>query len=224
LASPSTTPTLRPGHRPHVALTSGSRNTPNLAERIPRRIRVPLVLEPVRNVQRHRLAIEVRNIRIDAIHPRRDARRRPDIAIDSPSCDGLPDHFRTLWNRPRPGALVRRRVFPVKDSCTGEERRAGADRNDVLELRVLLLDVCDEIVVHESLGQASATRHDEHVEILRRVLECVGRLDRGPEVRADADDLWLSGDGFQSGGDKRQVELVVRKRERFEDSERTVDI
>jgi hypothetical protein len=119
-----------------------------------------------------------------AVHTRRNAGGRPDVAVRDPACDRHPVDLWALARRPRPSMLVCRRALPVEDARARKQRRAGAHRHDVLQARIGLPDVRDRVQQSGRLrSRANAARDDEHVELLWWVLERVRWHDGLREIR-----------------------------------------
>ena len=143
---------------------------PDLRKRIPRRVGVTLVFNPVGDAKRDVLAPDVLDPGQRAVDPRGNTARRPNVAVDDParlqtasthgieSMDsthlGDPDDIRASARAERPRELVSRRASTVEHAGAREKSGAGADRDEVLERRILCRD---KVVVRLELGDVRAS-------------------------------------------------------------------
>jgi hypothetical protein len=145
----------------------------NRRKRVPVAINMPLVLHRTANSQqispkrqdpsrnslgntpRNILPVKTPNPRQRNINPRRNPTARPDIPINRPP--GTRDPMRTRINRNNtlPSRLVRRSPHPRQQPRLSNDHRAGANRDQILQLRVRRLDILQSGVEVRRAGSGS---------------------------------------------------------------------
>jgi hypothetical protein len=111
-----------------------TRHIPNRPIGIIMRIRNAIVLHALAHVLRHILPVDLAHKRIGRIDAGRDAAGGDDVAVFDPASRWHPGHVGACGGSPRPAAFVCCGFAAVEYAGAGEDCRACADGDYVLEL------------------------------------------------------------------------------------------
>lgn len=149
-----------------------------LSKRIPTRIHMPLILHQIRNRRRLLPAVHLSDKSQRRVDARRHARRSPHVAVDDPPRFRHPLGPGPVDDGARPRGLVRRRAAAVEHAGACHDGGAGADGDQVAQVRVRRLDVGDRGV---EVGRArpEAARDHEDFNVFWGCCVCVRWEDLG---------------------------------------------